>query len=98
MIFGKIPELILASRTKDADKWLNTNYRSVVMDRDVVSEGGEARLVYDLWPEVGQMLGLTRNATYEAAKRGDIPTIRFGKLIKVPKLAFERMLTDAGAR
>jgi hypothetical protein len=56
------------------------------------------RLVYDLWPEAGEMLGLNRNATYAAAKRGDIPTIRIGKLIKVPKLAFERMLTDAGAR
>jgi hypothetical protein len=56
------------------------------------------RLVYDLWPEAGEMLGLNRNATYAAAKRGDIPTIRIGKLIKVPKVAFERMLTEAGAR
>jgi excisionase family DNA binding protein len=56
------------------------------------------RLVYDLWPEVGQMLGLTRNGAYEAAKRGDIPVIRIGKLIKVPKAAFDRMLTEAGAR
>jgi hypothetical protein len=57
-----------------------------------------SRLVYDLWPEVGEMLGLKRNATYSAAKRGDIPTIRIGKLIKVPKVAFDKMLTDAGAR
>lgn len=56
------------------------------------------RLVYDLWPEAGQMLGLTRNATYAAAKRGDIPTIRFGKLFRVPKAAFDRMLKEAGAR
>ncbi len=54
-------------------------------------------LVYDLWPEVGQMLGLTRNATYAAAKRGDIPVIRFGKLIKVPRVAFDRMLKEVGA-
>lgn len=44
------------------------------------------------------MLGLTRNASYEAAKRGDIPIIRIGKLIRVPKLAFHRMLEQAGAR
>ena len=56
------------------------------------------RLVYDLWPEVGKMLGLTRNGAYEAAKRGDIPIIRIGKLIKVPKAAFDRMMEDAGAR
>lgn len=62
-------------------------------------EGREAtRLVYDLWPDVGQMLGLTRNATYQAAKRGEIPVIRFGKLMKVPKAAFDKMMSDAGAR
>lgn len=57
-----------------------------------------SRLTYDLWPEVGQMLGLTRNATYAAANRGEIPTIRFGKLFKVPKAAFDKMMSDAGAR
>ena len=36
-------------------------------------------------PEAGAMLGLGRNASYEAARRGDIPTIRIGKLIRVPK-------------
>ena len=49
------------------------------------------RLVYEV-PEAGAMLGLSRNASYDAAKRGDIPTIRIGKLIRVPKLAFQRML------
>jgi len=56
------------------------------------------RLTYELWPEVGEMLGLTRNATYQSAKRGEIPTIRFGKLLKVPKAAFDRMMEQAGAR
>jgi excisionase family DNA binding protein len=48
-------------------------------------------LVYDV-PEAGALLGLTRNGSYEAAKRGDIPTIRIGGLIKVPKAAFHRMI------
>ena len=43
-------------------------------------------------PEAGAMLGLGRNAAYEAAKRGDIPTIRIGKLLRVPKAAFQRLL------
>ena len=47
-------------------------------------------------PEAGAKLGLGRNASYEAAARGDIPTIRLGKLIKVPKAAFERMLAKSG--
>ncbi|MCB1468485.1 MAG: DNA-binding protein [Rhizobiaceae bacterium] len=28
--------------------------------------------------------GLSRNGSYEAAKRGDIPTVRIGKKIMVP--------------
>jgi excisionase family DNA binding protein len=51
----------------------------------------DQRLVYEV-PEAGAMLGLTRNASYDAAKRGDIPTIRFGKLLRVPKAAFHKML------
>lgn len=43
-------------------------------------------------PEAGAQLGLGRNASYDAAKRGDIPTIKLGKLLRVPKVAIERML------
>jgi excisionase family DNA binding protein len=58
---------------------------------------GDRRLVYDV-PEAGEMLGLNRNAAYAAAKRGDIPVIRIGKLLRVPKVAFDRMLERAGAK
>ncbi|PSO29837.1 helix-turn-helix domain-containing protein [Bradyrhizobium sp. MOS002] len=57
----------------------------------------DSRLVYDV-PEAGALLGLTRNASYEAAKRGDLPTIRIGKLIKVPRAAFHRILEQAGEK
>src|ERR1700733_5048737 len=43
-------------------------------------------------PEAGARLGLGRNASYEAAARGDFPTIRFVKLLRVPKIPFKRML------
>ena len=43
-------------------------------------------------PEAGAQLGLGRNASYDAAKRGDIPTIKLGKLLRVSKLVIERML------
>jgi excisionase family DNA binding protein len=52
-------------------------------------------LTYEV-PEAGAMLGLTRNASYEAAKRGDIPTIRIGRLLRVPRAAFHRMLDGVG--
>lgn len=37
-----------------------------------------------LWPETGKVLGLRRGATYAAARSGEIKTIRFGRLMKVP--------------
>ncbi len=43
-------------------------------------------------PEAGAMVGLTRNAAYAAAKRGEIPTMSFGKQLRVPKAAWLRML------
>jgi len=49
-------------------------------------------------PEAGAKLGLTRNAAYQAAARGEIPVIRFGKLMRVPKVAIERMLTEASTQ
>jgi hypothetical protein len=35
-------------------------------------------------PQAGAALGLSRNAAYEAAARGEIKTLRFGRLLKVP--------------
>ena len=44
-------------------------------------------------PEAAARLGLGRNQGYEAARRGEIPTIRIGKRILVPLAALERMLS-----
>lgn len=49
------------------------------------------RLTYDV-PEAGKKAGLGRNAAYEAARRGDMPTIRIGNRLLVPKLAWDRKL------
>jgi hypothetical protein len=44
-------------------------------------------------PEAGKLyFGLCRNAAYAAAKRGDIPTIRIGKLLRVPFRALQQKL------
>ena len=42
--------------------------------------------------EAGKLLGIGRNQAYDAAKRGDFPTIRIGKRLLVPKAALDRML------
>jgi hypothetical protein len=44
-------------------------------------------------PEAGRTyFGLSRNAAYAAAKRGDFPTIKIGKLLRVPVRALEQKL------
>jgi len=48
-------------------------------------------------PDAGRRyFDLGRNASYEAARRGDIPTIRIGRLLRVPVVALERKLERAG--
>jgi len=43
------------------------------------------------------MLGISRDAAYEAARRKEIPTIRLGRLLRVPKAALDRMLNGEAA-
>jgi hypothetical protein len=47
-------------------------------------------------PEAGRRYyNLSRNASYDAARRGEIPTIRIGRLLRVPVRACERILDEA---
>lgn len=46
--------------------------------------------------EAAESLGIGRSAAYEAARTGQIPTIRIGRRILVPVFALERMLANAG--
>lgn len=55
----------------------------------------EETLVYTV-VEAGKLLGLTRNGSYEAVKKGSIPAIKIGKLIRVPKRALHAMLERVG--
>jgi hypothetical protein len=45
-----------------------------------------------LWPDAGRLLGLGRNATYEAAARGEIPIVPIGKRKRVLKKVLARMV------
>jgi Helix-turn-helix domain len=49
-------------------------------------------------PEAGKKyFGLSRNGAYDAAARGELPTIRIGRLLRVPVRALERMLERVSA-
>lgn len=48
-------------------------------------------------PEAAEKLGIGRNQGYEAARNGQIPTIKIGKRLLVPVTALENKLANAGA-
>ncbi len=56
------------------------------------NETGE-KLVYTV-PEAGKLLGISRATAYSLAHQGQIPVIRLGKRLVVPKCGLERMLNE----
>lgn len=42
------------------------------------------RLTVPLWPHAGRAVGSSRNATYDSARRGDIPTLDISRKKPVP--------------
>ena len=46
--------------------------------------------------QTAKLLGVSRNGAYEAIARGQVPSIRIGRRLLVPRIALERMLGEAG--
>lgn len=46
--------------------------------------------------QAAELLGIGRNTAYEAVRRGEIPTIKIGRRLLVPRTALERMLSGEG--
>ena len=57
----------------------------------------EERLAYTV-PQAGRLLGLYRNSAYEAARRGEIPTLRIGRRLVVPRAALDHLLANPMVR
>jgi excisionase family DNA binding protein len=55
----------------------------------------EKRLVFTV-EEAAQLLGISRSFAYEAVQRGEIPSMRIGRRILVPKAALQRFLNADG--
>ena len=50
-------------------------------------------------PQAGKLyFDLGRNASYEAARRGDLPIIKIGSRLRVSVARLEQMLVGAGAK
>jgi excisionase family DNA binding protein len=45
---------------------------------------------------VARELGISRNTAYECARTGQIPTVRLGRRLLVPRAALENMLRGEG--
>src|SRR5437867_32493 len=48
-------------------------------------------------PEAARRLRVGRNSAYEAAQRGELPVLRIGRRLLVPRVALERLLAGNGA-
>lgn len=46
--------------------------------------------------EAGELLRIGRTAAYEACRRGDLPAVRIGRSLRVPRHALERLLNLNG--
>jgi excisionase family DNA binding protein len=46
-------------------------------------------------PETARVLGIGRNSAYEAVRTGEIPSLKIGRRVLVPRLAVERLLAGA---
>ncbi len=54
------------------------------------------RLTYSV-DEAADVLGISRAGAYEAVQRGDIPHLRVGRRILIPKSALHRLVEGATA-
>ena len=47
-------------------------------------------------PEAAAVLGISRALAYELVRRGEIPAVRLGRRIIVPRVALDRLFRSAG--
>jgi excisionase family DNA binding protein len=45
--------------------------------------------------EAGELLGISRGLAYELGRKGDIPSLRLGRRLVVPRAALQAMLSGA---
>jgi hypothetical protein len=83
-----------------SDTETNTRFRlgaegteGAQMAKEADKTAAQEPLTYSI-PVAGGMAGLAKNASYAAARRGEIPIIRFGGKRRVPAAKWKRILTE----
>jgi excisionase family DNA binding protein len=64
---------------------------------EVGTESAGQRLTCTI-DEAAELLGVSRHLAYRAANAGDLPVIRVGRRMLVPRAALERLLTEGVER
>jgi len=62
-----------------------------------MQENFEERIVYTV-SEAARLLGISRPSAFQGIERGEIPHIRVGRRILIPKAALEKLLANAGSQ
>jgi hypothetical protein len=63
------------------------------MSKRTDKRAAQEPLTYSI-PTAGGMAGLAKNASYAAARRGEIPIIKFGGKRRVPAAKWRRLLAE----
>jgi hypothetical protein len=63
------------------------------MGNETKKRAAQEPLTYSI-PVAGSMAGLAKNASYAAARRGEIPVIPFGGKHRVPGVKWRRILAE----
>lgn len=45
-------------------------------------------------PEAAELLRIGRNTCYELVRRGEIPAVRLGRVIRIPRFALEQWISQ----
>jgi excisionase family DNA binding protein len=48
--------------------------------------------------EAAALLRISRGKAYEAVRTGEVPSVRVGRCIRIPRVALERMLEDGAGK
>ena len=57
----------------------------------------ETRLTLTV-PQAAEVLGISRALAYELVARGELPSLRLGRRVVVPRRALQNFVDDAGPR
>jgi len=93
-----LAKMIASAILKEKEKAIKMEYNEINHNKEILSYINTAtqqneKLAFTV-TEAAKLIGLSRNSTYDAVRRGQIPSIRMGKRILIPKIALERILRE----